>query len=80
MLTVAELDKLAKSTGCDIYNDCLTCPLSRCRYDSSPVVARRVRRSIQIKQMLKQRYWSVEDLARHFGVSTRTVQRALEEG
>ena len=79
MMTTAELNKLAKNTGCDIHNDCLTCPLPLCRYDSSPVVGRHMRRSIQIKQMLKQRYWSVEDLAEQLGVSTRTIQRALKE-
>ena len=78
-MTTGAKDKLAAGTGCDIHNDCLTCPLPLCRYDSSPVRAKQVRRSIQIKQMLKQRYWSVEDLAERLGVSTRTVQRALKE-
>ena len=34
ILSLAELDRLAANTGCSEHDDCLTCPLSRCIYET----------------------------------------------
>jgi hypothetical protein len=65
-------------TGCDLHESCLTCPLVRCRYDE-PGGARRVfseDRDRAIAGMQRQGV-PVDALAHRFGVSRRTVFRAL---
>lgn len=39
LMTGAELDRLASQTGCSEHDDCLTCPLPNCIYDSKHNIA-----------------------------------------
>ena len=66
-------------TGCDIHPSCLTCPLVRCRYDE-PGGARRIfseARDGAISRLRQEGRVPIEDLARQFGVSRRTIFRVL---
>ena len=65
-------------TGCDVHPHCLTCPLVRCRYDE-PGGARRVFNEDRDRLILRfhAEGLAVHVIARHFGVSRRTVFRAL---
>jgi hypothetical protein len=65
-------------TGCDVHPSCLTCPLVRCRYDE-PGGVRKVfseGRDRAIVGMQREGV-PVGAIARRFGVSRRTVFRAL---
>ena len=67
-----------QDTGCEVHHSCLTCPLVRCRYDE-PGGARRLvsdQRDQSIVQA-QRRGVHVDNIARRFGVSRRTVFRAL---
>jgi hypothetical protein len=66
-------------TGCSIHPSCLTCPLVRCRYDE-PNGVRNIRgreRDSSIVQVRAVEGLTVRDVAARFGVSRRTVFRAL---
>jgi hypothetical protein len=65
--------------GCEFSPSCLNCPLPRCVEDE-PRGQQRLRMAARKKRMeeLKQAGKSVKEIAGIFGVSTRTVQRALE--
>ena len=66
-----------RDTGCDLFPSCLRCPLPACRYDVRvPVQAFSARTSDIRRQHAAGRL--PEDLAAAFGVSLRTVYRALE--
>lgn len=68
-------------TGCEVHHSCLTCPLVRCRYDE-PGGARRLFSEGRDRQIVaRQRCGeSINEIARRFGVSRRTVFRALARG
>ena len=67
-----------QDTGCEVHNSCLTCPLVRCRFDepggARKLVAEHRDRSIVLAQ---RQGGNVDNIARRFGVSRRTVFRAL---
>ena len=65
-------------TGCDVHPSCLTCPLVRCRYDEPGGVRRLYNedRDRAIAGMQREGV-AVVAIARRFGVSRRTVFRAL---
>jgi transposase-like protein len=65
-------------TGCEVHPSCLTCPLVRCRYDE-PGGARRLLSEGRDQQIaaLQRSGDSINQIARRFGVSRRTVFRAL---
>jgi hypothetical protein len=65
-------------TGCDVHSSCLTCPLVRCRYDI-PGGARRLLSAGRDRSIAEMRHrgLGVEEIARRFGVSRRTVFRVL---
>jgi len=68
--------------GCDLYLDCLRCPLPRCRFDEK---ARRSRaaRMLQARDILKERTSvgkSVAELAAEHDLSKRTIQRIIRRG
>jgi transposase-like protein len=65
-------------TGCEVHHSCLTCPLVRCRYDE-PGGARRLLSDGRDRQIveLQRSGDSINQIARSFGVSRRTVFRAL---
>ncbi len=60
---------------------CLLCPLPQCRYDLDPNIMRREsaqRRAAMIAEYARKTGGKVEAVAALFGVSTRTVHRALK--
>ena len=68
-----------KDDGCDIHDQCLTCPLPRCRYEE-PGGLRAIlnaQRDAEIHGM-RQSGASVDDLAERFTLSKRTIFRILE--
>ncbi|MCS7276923.1 MAG: helix-turn-helix domain-containing protein [Dehalococcoidia bacterium] len=69
-----------RDTGCDIHPSCLSCPLPRCRYDEPGGIRALLgaRRDRQIVALRRQGL-TIEELSRRFGVSRRTVFRALEK-
>lgn len=77
MPTAAEIDRLAKDTGCKYYSDCLTCPRLCCIYDEKNVHSAIELRREKIRSMLPAR--SMQEIAAELGVHVRTVQRALKE-
>jgi hypothetical protein len=68
-------------TGCEVHHSCLSCPLVRCRYDE-PGGARRLRSEGRDRQIvaLQRSGEAVSQIAQRFGVSRRTVFRALARG
>ena len=67
-----------RDQGCEFYPACLNCPLPRCVEDE-PRGQQRLRMSARKKRMeeLRRLGRSVKEIAELFGVSRRTVQRAL---
>ena len=65
--------------GCGIWDRCLTCPLPRCRYDepggARPIFLRE--RAGEIARLRRGDGVGIDELARRFGVSRRTVFRVL---
>lgn len=67
--------------GCEASVSCLTCPLPMCKYDDPGWTTRqdRGRRDDEIFRLRKTGI-PVPELARQFGVSTRTVHRIVQRG
>ena len=67
-------------TGCDLYPSCLRCPLPQCRYEVSggATAMLRLGRDASIVSAAKRRGATVDELARMFGLSRRTIFRVLE--
>jgi transposase-like protein len=67
-----------QDTGCDVHPRCLTCPLVRCRYDEPGGVRRLFSEDRDRSIVSMQRDGvPVGAIARRFGISPRTVFRAL---
>jgi DNA-binding CsgD family transcriptional regulator len=80
----SELDLLPeemdwRDEGCALFASCLRCPLPRC-LEEEPRGQQRLRLAVRNQRMVELRRSgkSVEEIADLFGVSRRTVQRALE--
>jgi hypothetical protein len=69
-----------RDTGCDLYASCLRCPLPVCRYEVSGGATAILRsgRDASILAAAKRPGTTVDDLARTFGLSRRTIFRVLE--
>ena len=69
-----------RDTGCDLYASCLRCPLPRCRYEvnGGATTMLRLGRDESILAAAKRDGTTVDDLARMFGLSRRTIFRVLE--
>ena len=67
-----------RDEGCELFSSCLNCPLSYC-IEEVPRGKQKLRLLDRAGQMADIRYQgkSTEEIARIFGVSGRTVQRAL---
>ena len=67
-------------TGCDLYPSCLKCPLPQCRYEinGGATAMLRMGRDASIVAAFKRKGTTVDDLARMFGLSRRTIFRVLE--
>ncbi len=85
MSNYIELDLLPeycryRDNGCDLADSCLNCPFSKCIYEE-PGGRRRWLKGLRDKEMA--RLFSaggkgIKELALVFGVSQRTVQRAIK--
>lgn len=70
-------------TGCHVHPACLTCPLPRCVYDETKeeylasVSARDAEIYAAAQQQQAEDGYDVMALARQFGVSRRTIHRAI---
>ena len=60
--------------GCDIHDQCLTCPLPACRYEMPPGRARALAQAAALAQLLA-RGRTMDEAAVELGVSRRTVYR-----
>ena len=71
-----------RDRGCDLFPSCLSCPLPRCRYDEPGGVRALLNRvrDREIRRMRRDDAVPVDEIARRFHVSRRTVFRALERG
>jgi AraC-like DNA-binding protein len=68
-----------QDTGCEVSRSCLHCPLPICKYDD-PVWYQQYRRhgrDLQVLEVYKREGGDVTTLAERFGVSPRTIHRAL---
>ena len=64
--------------GCSLSPACLNCPLPRCAQEkATDSKSRRRSRAAEILHLHLSQRISVNELARRFGISRRTVQRAL---
>ncbi|MCD6453574.1 MAG: sigma-70 region 4 domain-containing protein [Dehalococcoidales bacterium] len=66
--------------GCEFANSCLNCPFERCIYDE-PGGKQRYLRKLRDREILELyvKGRKIKELALLFGVSQRTVQRALKK-
>ncbi len=69
-----------RDNGCDLADSCLNCPLSKCIYDEPGGRQRWLKRQRdrQIARLFTVEGKRVKELALMFGLSQRTVQRALK--
>lgn len=80
--SAAQDDALPENTpyrdeGCELFPRCLRCPFPVCRHDDPEWhLKRKADRNAQIRRRRRQGL-SIAELAEHFGVSKRTVHRAL---
>ena len=67
-------------TGCEVASSCLHCPLPQCKYDDPAwyQAYRRQGRDAELLAAHKDEGLSVFQVAERFGVSPRTVHRALK--
>ena len=68
-----------RDDGCEVSPSCLRCPLPQCKHDAPGwyLRERRAQRDRTIRRLRSGQGLSVTQLARRFGVSKRTVFRAL---
>ena len=83
-MVIGELDLLPEDVdwrdeGCEICPSCLNCPLPRC-IEEEPRGRQRLKAVLRAQRMkaLRRSGSSIREIARLFGVSQRTVQRALK--
>ncbi len=69
-----------RDEGCDLADSCLNCPFTRCIYDEPGGKQHWLKRlrAREMVRMFTAEGKGVKDLALMFGVSQRTVQRALK--
>jgi hypothetical protein len=70
-----------RDEGCEYAKSCLACPFPQCLYDEPRGRQRwlKGRRNREIKRLFSGG-WKINELAPLFGVSQRTIQRALKDG
>ncbi|MFN3974630.1 MAG: Mor transcription activator family protein [Dehalococcoidia bacterium] len=71
-----------KDEGCEVSSSCLNCPLPLCKYDDPQgyqrwLAQQREERDQRIWETRQREGLTVPQLAQRFGVSQRTVFRAL---
>jgi len=69
-----------RDEGCDLARSCLNCPFPRCIYDE-PGGKQHLLKKLRAREMARlftTEGKKIKELAQIFGVSQRTVQRALK--
>ena len=71
-----------RDDGCEIMSSCLQCPLPQCKYDDPGWLQREARgqRDENIREVRNKEKLTVPELAKRFGISERTVFRAVQRG
>lgn len=64
-----------KDTGCDLSPSCLDCPFPQCRLE----IDEKAERNAEIYELSIKEDWSINALAREFGLSSRTILRILKK-
>jgi AraC-like DNA-binding protein len=69
-----------RDDGCEFAGSCLNCPFPQCLYDKPRGRQRWLKelRNKEIARVFSSGGWGVKELALMFGISQRTVQRALK--
>jgi hypothetical protein len=69
-----------RDEGCEYAESCLACPFPQCLFDE-PRGRQRWLKTLRNKEIKKLFHggWKINELAPLFGVSQRTIQRALKE-
>lgn len=69
-----------RDEGCEFADSCLNCPFPQCLYDEPGGKQRwlKERRNKEIARLFGGGGWGVKELASLFGLSQRTIQRALK--
>jgi len=69
-----------RDEGCELADSCLNCPFPQCIYEQPRGKQRWLKkaRDREISRLFKCKGKSVKELAQIFGVSQRTIQRALK--
>ena len=69
-----------RDEGCDLADSCLNCPFTRCIYDEPGGKQRWLKRlrAREMARLFTTEGKGIKELAQMFGVSQRTVQRALK--
>jgi len=69
-----------RDEGCEFASSCLNCPLSQCIYEQ-PRGRQRLKKKLragEVRRLFTTEGKGVKELAIQFGVSQRTIQRALK--
>ena len=69
-----------RDEGCEFADSCLSCPFPQCLYDEPRGKQRWLKelRNKEISRLFSRGGWGVRELALMFGLSQRTIQRALK--
>ena len=69
-----------KDEGCDLADSCLNCPYEECVYDKPGGKRLRIKkeRSAEMIRLHTEERKTIKELSEIYGVSKRTVQRALK--
>lgn len=69
-----------RDEGCELADSCLNCPFPQCLYEQPRGKQRWLKkaRDREIVRLFQSKGKSVKELAQVFGVSERTIQRALK--
>jgi hypothetical protein len=70
-----------RDEGCELADSCLNCPFPQCIYEQPRGKQRWLKRArdCEIVRLFNSKGRSVRELAQVFGVSQRTIQRALKK-
>jgi hypothetical protein len=69
-----------RDEGCEFADSCLNCPFPQCLYDEPRGKQRWLKdlRNREIARLFRSGGWEMKELALLFGLSQRTIQRALK--
>lgn len=70
-----------RDEGCELADSCLNCPFSKCVFEDRGGKRRLLKeqRSSEMARLYRRDGRNLKEISEIFGVSTRTVQRALRE-